>query len=105
MPLDYRSVEGRLHGLGQRPEGRPASSNLATGSSSRPAPGPRGAFHETVDRIDLDIAVRNGLDRVDRLVIREHYVLGIKRHSYRARSRAVRHLVSFLDSQARKPDD
>ena len=93
---DYRSVEGLLYRLGQPPEARPARGSTERRPHSRPSSHPPSApFLDA--RVDVDIAVHRALDEDEATDLRDHYVLGVRRHGYKRRSAIIKKLVSDLN--------
>lgn len=98
---DYRRVEGMLYRLAHPPDARPVQPSLRAGIV---APGPRLPMRETADRIDVTHAMSQ-LPQPDADMLREHYVLGVRRHGYRVRAEAVKRLLVVLDTAERAGDD
>jgi len=96
---DYRSVEGRLYGLGQPPVGRPAQVHLSQSHASDAIVGAQGTPpREAIPRLDLTIAVRR-LPPEDADVIRDHYIAGVRRRGSE-RKRAISRLIDLLDADS-----
>lgn len=90
----YPRVEGILRGLAQAPQARPAQ--VSVRMTPVRTVGPRTSFPESTSRLDVSI----GLERLEpehQIVLREHYVLGIRRHGSGERRRAIRRLKTLLD--------
>jgi hypothetical protein len=96
---DYRAVEGALYSLGRPVQVSPVSA--APLSSPRPssAPGPRGPSREVVARADFDLQVRRSLTPDEVTEVREHYILGVKRHGYQRRAQIIKKLMTTLNEE------
>lgn len=96
----YRDVEGALYRLGQPAEAVPSHAHYAS-PEGRVAPGPRPPSAPMLDRrLDVGITAKQVLDDVEIQDIRDHYILGIKRHGYKRRAGIIKKLVSNLNSAA-----
>lgn len=96
---DYRTVEGALYRLSDYSSARPSQSSLETPTRHMPASRPPSAEYQD-RRIDIGIAAQQALDADEIEDVREHYILGIKRHGYKRRASIVKKLVSTLNTAA-----
>lgn len=92
---DIRSVEGALYGLGRPIESRPVTPTPQVARPSRPVLSqmPR----QLVRRVDLHHTVLRRLTPDEVVVLREHYIIGVKRHGYAERRPIIGKLRDALN--------
>jgi hypothetical protein len=93
---DYRAVEGALYRLGQPVEAHPSQSlaGRPMGHTPRTSSGPP---REVVERADFDLSVKRALDPDEVKDVRDHYILGVRRHGYKRRATIIKKLVDRLN--------
>lgn len=96
---DYRTVEGALYGLGLPVEARPSQSSIAM-PSRRSAPIHSGPSREVVARADFDLSLQRALAPDEVADVRDHYILGVRRHGYKRRASIIKKLVDRLNEGA-----
>jgi len=95
MALPYRALEKALYEIGGPPEARPAQPHLRV-IPRHVSPGPRGPFRESIQRIDLSLAVRQ-LSAAEIEVVKRHYILKVQRYRRSEREPIIRKLASILE--------
>jgi len=100
----YRDVEGALYRLGQPAEARPAQAVITTpsGGSTPRSRAPSAPFQD--QRLDVGMTAKQVLDAAEISDVRDHYILGIKRHGYKRRSAIIKKLVDTLNSTTQSRD-
>jgi len=100
MRPEYRSLEGRLYGLGQPPSVSPVQAHPSRLHASDVFLGAQGTPpREAIPRLDLTLAVRR-LPQDDVDVIRDHYITGARRRRGTERKRAIWHLIQLLEDES-----
>lgn len=96
---DFRAVEGVLYGLGKAVERQPGTAQQSRPPEARVQAetlAPSQPFGST-SRISHSLSPDEVQD------IRDHYILGVKRHGYKRRAHIIKKIVATLNDESGEP--